>query len=87
MTTPALPTRPTPRRNAGSAGVCDPATGTFSAMTDTATDIAQARAALASHAAPEMRVLRAVHNGLVALPDHRPARPGRSDDEDARAAG
>ena len=61
--------------------------GTFSVMTDTATDIAQARAVLASHAAPEMRVLRDVHNGLIALPDRRPMRTARSEDEDARAVG
>jgi hypothetical protein len=55
-------------------------------MTDTATDQARAQAALASHKAPELRVLRAVHNGLVALPDHRPAQTWQADDE-ARAAG
>lgn len=62
-------------------------TGTFSAMTDTATDQARAQAALASHKAPELRVLRAVHNGLVALPDHRPAQSWQADDDGARAAG
>ncbi len=56
-------------------------------MTDKATDIAQARAALASNQAPEMRVLRAVHKGLVALPDHRPTRGRKDDDREARAAG
>lgn len=55
-------------------------------MTDTATDIAQAHAALATHKAPELRVLRAVHNGLIALPDHRPA-SWQADDDAERAAG
>lgn len=62
-------------------------TGTFSTMTDTATDQARAQAALASHKAPELRLLRAVHNGLVALPDHRPTQGRQADDDEARAAG
>lgn len=56
-------------------------------MTDKATDIAQARAALASNAAPELRVLRAVHKGLVSLPDHRSSRSRADDEPEARAAG
>lgn len=86
MTTPALPSRATPRRTSGNDPVPDPWTGTFSTMTDTATDIAQAHAALAAHKAPELRVLRAVHNGLVALPDHRPG-TWQADDDAERAAG
>lgn len=86
MTTPALPSRATPRRMSDNSPVADPLTGTFATMTDTATDIAQAHAALAVHKAPELRILRAVHNGLVALPDHRPA-TWQSDDDAERAAG
>ena len=86
MSTPALPSRPTPRRTTGNDGVPDVATSTFAGMTDAATDIAQAHAALASHKAPELRVLRAVHNGLVALPDHRPG-TWQADDDAERAAG
>jgi hypothetical protein len=41
-------------------------------MTDTSMDLAQAHAALASRRAPELRVLHAVHNGLLALPDDLP---------------
>ncbi len=87
MTGPALPQRAAPRREQCSTDVSDTTTGTFTAMTDKATDIAQARAALTSNAAPEMPVLRAVHKGLVALPDHRPARSRADDEPEARAAG
>lgn len=93
MTTPPPPGRELPplarRATPGGAGTTDSAgsPGTFSAMTDTANDQARAQAALASRKAPELRVLRAVHNGLVALPDHRPAQPWQADDDGARAAG
>lgn len=41
-------------------------------MTDTAREVAQARAVLTTHSSPDLPVLRVVHSGLVALPDRAP---------------
>lgn len=49
--------------------------GTFAPMTDASVERANAQAALANQGPPKMRVLKAVHQGLVALPDEVPA-PG-----------
>lgn len=41
---------------------------TFAPMMDTALEMAKARAVLTARTAPDLRLLRAVHTGLVALP-------------------
>lgn len=57
--------------------------GTFDPMTDASVDLANAQAALASQGPPKMRVLRAVHKGLVELPDEMPS-PGWDPEIDAK---
>lgn len=60
---------------------------TFAAMTDSAREVAQARAVLTVHTSPDLPVLRAVHTGLVALPDRAPRAWEPELDAEARAAG
>ncbi|MHB1475947.1 MAG: hypothetical protein ACYCV4_20425 [Dermatophilaceae bacterium] len=56
-------------------------------MTDTAGELAQARAVLAARTSPDLPVLKAVHSGLVSLPDRAPHAWKPDHDDEARAAG
>jgi hypothetical protein len=56
-------------------------------MTDTAHEVAQARAVLTARACPDLPVLKAVHSGLIALPDRAPHAWEPEYDTEALAAG
>lgn len=62
-------------------------------MTDIGREVAQARAVLGARTAPDLRVLKAVHTGLLLLPTEHSAREWEADDDGAnltirrRAAG
>jgi len=55
-------------------------------MTDIGREVAQARAVLGARTAPDLRVLKAVHTGLLALPDRAPRTRVADEDAEAREA-